>query len=233
MHTIRSRLLWPFLPIGIVLGALAVVVGMLIAIRGLPGSNAEAQATPPGRNIRRYAEQQDVDADLERFAGEIAGIRIAPRPDLLGRLDECPSGFEQDPAGAPTAGALTPFPSVLPPPARLTESVGVRCGKEFVSTEASYSVPGDLDAGRLGGILHVHRFRGQRVVPLHAPLVRLSASEIEGRPAAVLRPIMQDGYGQAAVVVNEPWGVTFVRATGMTLDELLEVAASLYEGERR
>ncbi|MGE3960127.1 MAG: hypothetical protein AB7F65_00425 [Dehalococcoidia bacterium] len=207
-------------------------VGTFLLTRELidGGGSVTAQSAPSDREPMWYMDEQKADDSLERFDGEMQGIRIAPDLDVSSAVVPCPAGYEQEPSGAPSDNALTPFPPILPPGTELVESIGVSCGADFVSTEASYSVPSDRAMLRLGGGLQVYRFRGEPLARLDAPISRLAEGQVAGYPAVVLRPITDDGYGLSAVIVREDWGLTVVRATGLTENELLRIVESMYQG---
>jgi hypothetical protein len=43
-----------------------------------------------------------------------------------------------------------------------------------------------------------------------------------------VKPTTPEGFGESAIVIAEPWGVTILDAVGMTLGELQKIAEGLY-----
>ncbi len=124
---------------------------------------------------------------------------------------------------------LDPRPAYLPNGTLVDFSVeGMTCAGTPVWIEVTYYVPGGREwDGRFGGDFSVFRFVGERQFGLDYPTGRIVETTVGDSSAALSPPLSSDGYGQSAVVVNEPWGLTIVRAKGITQDELLRIAGSL------
>lgn len=156
----------------------------------------------------------------------INGIEIRPGP-----TPSEPCDGERDWSHAETAfdTNLDPRPGSLPAGTvpSLTPLEGMTCDGAPHWSEANYTLPGPEDGGRWGGSLSVFRFRGEPAFHLDHPTDRLEPAEIGSRAAIVSPPLTEDGFGPSAVLINETWGLTVVRADGLTLEELMNVAASL------
>ncbi len=60
------------------------------------------------------------------------------------------------------------------------------------------------------------------------PAKDFTAGSVAGRKAIFVKPTTPEGFGESAIVIAEPWGVTILDAVGMTLGELQKIAEGLY-----
>jgi hypothetical protein len=162
----------------------------------------------------------------------IAGIKIGPR--LVPRGGPC----EGTPSSAPNTGPIseaqtsgTPLevsPKFLPPGTEKLWTLAGECRGTLASVEVQLFVPADIPSGRFGGALNIFRFRGELEFGLDLPAERMAEGKIAGRPAVLVSPITDSGFGESAVVIQEDFGLTVIRATGVRLQELIQIGESLY-----
>lgn len=217
----RARLL------GFSLTAIAITALTFVAFRELAaGPTADAEPAIQ-REPLWYQAEQERDDGIERFDGTILGIRIGPAVDGRESLITCSGNYQQT-TDVPDVGAiLSPLPSYIPPDTERIETSAVLCLGEVVSAEARYSMKADRSAGRLGGQLQIYRFKGTREFRFDAAANRVNEMTIGNTQAVVVEPITVEGYGRSAVFISEPWGLTTIRASGITISELLRIAESL------
>jgi hypothetical protein len=68
---------------------------------------------------------------------------------------------------------------------------------------------------------------GERGFPQDAPAERVSAGKVQGRPAVVIRPLTEEGFGRTWVVFTTKNGMIVLDARDMPLDEALKIAEGI------
>ncbi len=184
-----------------------------------------AQADPA--NDLWYWALLEAEEQKPRPDGVIAGIQVGPNVDIpiaaCQAADAAVAAFEDA-----TASVLDVRPTYLPAGTEMSAiaPMAARCGETLVWAEQEWFVPPDPESGRYGGYLIVYRSRDRGVV-LDYAADRLGRTNIGGRPAVVIQPLTEDGFGNSSIVINEPFGVTIIHASGITGSDLLLVAESL------
>lgn len=211
---------------------LASVVSVAFGLGLLMNTTPTAEAEPPSeRGPQWYRALVADDAAAPRADLVLSGIRVGP--GVIHSVSGCDgSAPTVVPLEAIASTALDIAPGYLPPG---TEAVGdppfaVRCGNSTLTAEAYFWVPPDRSNGRFGGAMDIFRFRGDQAFGLPQPTSRISARSVANKPAVVVRPLTADGFGDTAILIAEPWGLTVVRADGLPLSEVLRIAESIYEG---
>lgn len=172
------------------------------------------------------------------FDGTLNGIRIGPdvSPDnsfceSIGAGDDASRGhvpFEES-AGTPVEIS----PAFLPQDSSMDDNDAFQCGGVVIHAEAEFTVPPDLSVPRAGGFLYISRSRGTNQVEVGLAIAarRASAGQIAGRPAVVFEPVLPEGLGTSAIVIDEPFGTTVLVADGLPGADLRAIAESLYAQE--
>lgn len=126
------------------------------------------------------------------------------------------------------ATELDPRPALLPEGATAgnVQPYGVYCGDILVGAVLEVDIPPRDEPVRYGGLVSVYRNRSKQAV-LDYAADRLSLISVGDRPSVLVEPLTEDGFGNSAVVINEAFGVTIVRADGVTTSELLSIVTSL------
>lgn len=215
------------LKFGTAVSALALVaaIGFTATRHFMPVQPAESE---PVRQPWWYVDVQKADDQHPRLDATIADIRLGPSVDMTNKLVNCPTGYEQAAPGYVVPTETSAAPEYLPSTAESTSSGAVLCNGQVVAAEADYSILGDRATGRLGGRLQIYRFRGERLFQIDVPQDRTRQGTVAGRAAVIVSPVTEDGWGLSAIFVYEPWGLTTLRVYGMTEQELVRVAESLY-----
>lgn len=175
-------------------------------------------------------EAEDVKPRLDTT---VNGIRIGPgleRGDTFCDSIDAASADERGQVDfARTRSSEIAINPVFPREAVLVRGEAAQCGGVVNHVEAEYFVTPDLSIPRWGGPVVVIRSRDALAAGLSFPSDRASAEAIAGYDAVLLRPITTDGFGPSAVIVKDEFGLTIIEAEGLTADEVLAVARSLYE----
>lgn len=186
-----------------------------------------AEPLPEGRKPWWYVPIVERDDTLPRFDGVLSGIRLGP--DVERQLSACEVGWRSIAASETLESELAISPAYLPSGSHLTELTrSVACGDVVASNEAVYSVPPDPTTGRFGGTIQIYRFKGDRAFRFDYPEARTRAGAVGRCPAVIVAPLTADGFGGSAIVIDESWGLTLVRADGLTAVDLARVAEGLY-----
>lgn len=115
-----------------------------------------------------------------------------------------------------------PVPSWLPSGAwAYAGEWGGGCGNRVDVIERRITL---LPAGT--EIVIVRQF-GFKAILTDASEERVTAGTIKGKQAAFIAPVTSDGYGNAEILIAEPFGLTRVRSIDVPFDTLKRVAESL------
>jgi hypothetical protein len=175
--------------------------------------------------LEREAQKPPIDESL-------AGVRVGPQ--RVPKVGSCDAVGPTSPRTGPVSESQTKgsplevSPTYLPSGTEKLWILAGECGGVLASVEVQYFVPADVPAGRFGGHLNIYRFRGEPEFTLTHSAERVSVGEVKGRPAVLASPITDDGFGDSAVIVREDFGLTVIRASGITMDEVLKIAEGLY-----
>lgn len=218
----RGRGLLLVLAISILAGASS----FLAAERLLPQSEAAAQ-TNEGRGPWRWVPLKDEEAAEPRTPRTINGITVSPDALSWGRA--CEPDLLNDGTAEDIADTVLDIQlGYLPPGTKLEEGpIVLNCGSRPLSVGYVFYVPTDRDLGRFGGGLTVIRFEGERSFRLDRSSARLRGTTVGDRDAILAPPLTTDGFGSSAILIHEPYGLTVIRADGITEGELRRIAESI------
>lgn len=181
-----------------------------------------------------YEEIQRERATKPRLDVVINGIEVGPGVSRSGGPCEGLAGDSPErltrPYSSAAAGPLSIEPKFLPPgsvPDREREVV-VYCRGQLALATRDFSVPADREIPRYGGWIVIVRFVGDKRANLNLPEEDFSPGEIAQRPAVLVKPATADGFGESAILIAEPFGLTILHGMGISLSELQKVAESLY-----
>lgn len=212
-------------------------VGILLAVGlGVGSFFAAYQLWPDGG---RTEAEPDIRLEWERirleeaakpkFEGVVNGIRLyGPDADAaVQRESPCnyvkPEELEyvtmSDVAGTP----MEIIPTYLPAGAEEVDPMWppMVCRGILASVERQWLVRGK------GVDIFIYRRQGEHATATEASPERVSAGTVSGRPAALIKPLTPEGYGQSAVIVAEDFGITIVSAFGLPLEETIKIAEGL------
>lgn len=228
-------------------GLLTISVISFLAVRQYAGPtavvaqepNGTATALPDGRDPFWYVEVEQAEKARPRFIGQIGAIPVSPTEE---EVDAC--GDLRGP-GARAAGTtledaasrepgLDPRPHELPAGTALVPgegAYGIDCEGEIVFTATAFEFGVSADSS-YGGWLNVFRQRGAATARLDVAADRVSKVVVGSRPALLVEPLSKDGFGSSYVVIDEPWGMTYIESFGLTAEQLLAVADSLPSEEQ-
>jgi len=213
----------------LVLVLTAAGTGAFVALR--PGGGGEEAAAGPRRELKPFWYVPIVEEELRRPRADLVvnGIHVGPNSGRRGG----PCAVHGNPVYVgpeEVAGSeLDISPSYLPPGTKFLEMEAVACGGQLSTVVSRYWVEPDPVSMRFGGNLRFVRYRGEHYAELYVAADRVEAGTVKGRPAVFVRPLTDDGFGESFVIVAEDFGITFIEGNGITFDELLRVAESLYK----
>lgn len=204
------------------------LVSFLVTREQQPGAEVGAEGPPATRDAFWYRELAQDFANASRAPRTINGILLGDN-SVLSKTTVCSGERDWGNPEAAFGTDLDPRPTHLPiGTTGINDIEGMTCDGDPTWVEVTYRVPGGREwDGRFGGDLSVYRFRGEPQFWLDYPTARLEGRTIAGRSAVVSPPLSDDGFGPSAIVIREPWGLTVVRADGITLDELVKVAEGI------
>ena len=200
-------------------------------------TNEEPTPAAGNQTPSAFVAPQQTRTAAPKFEQVINGIHAGPMTQRRGGpcagLNSGP-GLREAPYAENTRAAeaanLPISPKYLPPGTTSDPSrdVVVFCQDSLAAAGRDFYVPSDRSSGRYGGFLLIRRWIGEPYALVDLPAEDFSAATILGRPGLTVKPLTSDGYGDSAVVVRDSAGVTVLYGRGLTLQELLRVAESLY-----
>lgn len=201
-----------------------------------PGGEVESYCLPEPLEPWWYVPLVEQELLKPRADVVINGIHVGPNSVQPGGPCLKPDPglpLEQRVRSADAAAGteLEISPSYLPPKTHLVYGEAGWCSageSGLARVEKVFQVGADPNVMRFGGVLIIARVRGERYADSQIAIERLKAGTILGRPAVIGEPITKSGLGPSEVIIAEPFGVTIVRANGLTLDELIRIAEGLY-----
>ncbi len=226
----------------IALGLVFATASFLVTRQFQPAQRVEAEppvtSLPPldpetgePRGYLWFIPALRADEAEPRFDGEVSGLRIGPDVErVLPSWLPCltPNDLTRIVAPGIAAGALIDVvPDHLPVNARLEEEELMFCGDVPVTAMTTYTFPASSESSAWGGRVSIFRAVGGHQLPQQWAADRVHAAQIAGRPAVIVSPITSDGWGTAAIYLREPWGFTSIESTGLTTEELIQIANSL------
>jgi len=200
-----------------------------VTLTPTPGATLTAFPTPTlPAALAELERLRQEEASKPKFEGTLNGIRFYPAdaPAAVQRMDAC-SGAKAEEVQHPdiSAVASTPMeivPTYLPEGAEegpATFDPVVACGGTVVRVERRWVIPGK------GDFFIIH-WQGEHAVASDVPLDRLSPATVSGKPAVLVKPLVE-GYDYSTVYVAEDFGVTLVAAFGLSLVETVKIAEGL------
>lgn len=255
LERLRLRRPWQaYLTVGLVVGVLSAsgfIVGRWVV--GLDSAEADPSVpadkagsgpreVPPGPNETPvpgstpdttrpfwYVPYENQDRLTPKFHGTINGIEVGrasgPAPSCAGVSIKPDfdvvrgSAFQIQVSALPKGVALAGPPQIAQCPD----------GRIIWMTFELNVVPGTPGANEGGGGITVWRWADVRWIPQEAPAERWKPSSIAGRPAVVLRPVL-DNVGQSAIVVADDatGGSTTLLGVSVSPGLIQQVAEALY-----
>jgi hypothetical protein len=91
----------------------------------------------------------------------------------------------------------------------------------------TFLVERDFEVRPAGGMLLISRTSQPFFVGFPVSRDRLQATTLAGRPAVLVRPLTEEGFGGAAVIVRLRGSIVRVQSDTLPLNELVQVAASM------
>ena len=182
----------------------------------------------------------EADEEEPRFDGTINGIRIGPDVTrTLNDISPCRESANEEgiaelvDAVAARGTPLEVAPRYLPAGTSVfnedQERAG-RCGDVIITAGREYVTQPDVVGGRWSAsIVIVRMVVSPPMTALSVAESRVRSATIAGRPAVIVDPFTADGFGDSAVVIREPWGITLIQANGLPTSEIVQIAESLYE----
>ncbi len=213
----------------------------------LPGPDVtpEPGSTPDTSVPYWYVPYQNADNKLPRADQEVAGVLVGPTAAIqVAYPERCDSGGYVSDFSKVASSPLSIAPSFLPAQASVDFQEATDCDDFVLTHELIYFVhpedgvetrirSGEVDffESEHGGQIRVFRARvSAPAFPLDVPTARWTAGTVAGHPAALARPILDGGYGEAAVVVWDAASGVMTAVVGhdRPLSELLQFAEGLY-----
>jgi hypothetical protein len=182
---------------------------------------------PPLAELERLRQEE---ASKPKFEGVLNGIRIyspdapaeeQPKTACTGAK---PEEVEHPDMSAAVGTPLEIVPTYLPAGAEESDPTFVPvvvCRGVVARVERSWWIPGKGD-------FRIIRRQGEHAAAIAVPAERLSQATIGGKPAVVVKPLVE-GYDSAAVYLAEDFGMTVVSgaALGLSMDEMVKIAEGL------
>lgn len=197
-----------------------------------PGATPLPGATPNTREPGWYVPYLNADSKKPQFQGRLAGIDIRPFDSSVPAEDAggCPPGtstlrelssedLNKESIGI-RLGNLAGATSPVGPP------VALECDGRLVTLRQFFDVSPGQGGGAGAGSLKVFRSSVGHRFWLPAPADRWSPGVVAGRPAAVLKPVV-DTVGTSAVILSEGQGYTALVGEGVTVEFLQLVAEEI------
>jgi hypothetical protein len=207
----------------------------------LPGRDErpKARTTPDTKRPFWGVPYRAEDAAKPRVDLQVEGIMVGPHVAVAPGSRWCePGEAEWLPAEGADQSQLRIKPSYLPAGAVLDRARAIACKGVVVSVEHDYVIPaeegfqdrvarGQLSwfEGRHGGAFSISKRLAE--FPAYASGIaaeRWSGGRVAGLPAALGRPILDEGFGDAAVVVWDDPLELVVSGTELRLAELRKIA---------
>lgn len=189
----------------------------------------EAVATPSiPAGLERWLRLRQEEAAKPRFEGVVNGIRLYPTDaePAVQRKDACTGsggqGAEDVPMSAVAGTPMEIVPTYLPAGAEEIHDVfgPTVCKGVLVHVERRWVIRDK------GANVVIYRWQGEHATPIDAPAERVSAATVGGKPAVVVKPLVE-GYDYAAVYLAEDFGITTVVGDGLSLEETIKIAEGL------
>jgi hypothetical protein len=182
------------------------------------------QATPTPISRAELERLRLEDAAKPKFEGVLSGIHIYPTSfDAPQRKWACsdakPDEVQHVSLDAVAGTPMDIVPTYLPPGAEelSTTLPPAICKGTVAYVEREWTIqPG-------GGDVFIARRQGERAIDWDAPVERIEATTVAGKPAVLVKPLLErDDY--AGVIMVEDFGITVVRVFGLPFDETLKIA---------
>jgi hypothetical protein len=184
---------------------------------------------PPSASGQLDSRDRAVAAEFAkpRFSGEINGIEVRLGAQVEIPTETCSPGNSSNVPIERADGSVVDFKTnYLPEGAGRANSWAVECQGNYILTFSEWS----LTAPDIGAAtLLITRFvSSNRPFDFDSSADRVSAGEINGKPAVFIEPVLPDeGYGPAGIAIAEDFGITLVTSINLTFDELRRVAEAV------
>ena len=201
------------------------------------GATPEPGETPDPAHPETLIKWVNRDSSLPRLDQVVAGISVGPNAERGGG----PCMTKRPPVDlefSRAAGSQVDIqPRFMPEGAELRTSGAVQCGDEVAIAEVFYRLPvaddilGRVAAGERywdlprGGSIQILRLIGRPAEASSIAAERWYAGSVAGYPAAIGRPILDEGLGDCEVMIYGDGVLTVVRTTNISLAVTLQIAA--------
>jgi hypothetical protein len=179
---------------------------------------------PPLAELERLRQEE---ASKPKFEGVLNGIRLYPSDakDIPAPKWAC-SNSSSDDVQHPDISAVAGTPLEIIPtylPAGAEETIPAAypptvCKGTVAHVEREWIIP--------NGDFFIDRYQGEHAFSVDAPAQRILAATIRGRPAVVVKPLVE-GYDRSTVIVAEDFGFTVVSGFGLSTEETIKIAEGL------
>jgi hypothetical protein len=216
-----------------------------ISVTATPGNIATPtpNETPDFSEPGWYRKWLAQDETLPRANVVVNGIEVGPtvrRSNTLCDGDNRPVSI--NPEEAQSSRVAIRF-GYMPEGSEVQFSDAIACQDQPAAYEVRVDLPAlesqefkrRLDAGESyfelphGGGFSVYRMIGAPAFESGIPVERWSAGEIANLPAAIGRPILEDGFGNSAVIIHQGGVLTVVRGSHISLTELIRITEGLFQ----
>ena len=213
-------------------------------IRGASLSTPEAGEVPDFTKPGWFLKWDNQDALRERrdivVNGFSVGPNVAPQQGIPCDEEDPPSYVDFDLA---RSSRVAVEPSYLPFELSMRDGTAVSCGGEVVLTAVLLELPqigsdvaltDRVRAGEnyfdlpRGGSLEILRIVAEPAWSSSIPPERWASGTIAGFPAAIGRPIIDDGYGDSEILIYADGVLTLVRGNNVSLGDMIRVAEGLF-----
>ena len=191
-----------------------------------PTPEERVEPTPTPNPVLELERLRQEEAAKPKFDGVLNGIRLYPSDakDIPAPEWAC-TGAKPEEVEHPDMSAIagTPLeiaPTYLPAGA---EEIPPSFGPTICKGIAAFVQRDWVIRGK--GDFYIIRYQGEHAVEVDAAADRLSAATVAGKPAVLVKPLLE-GYDYSTVILAEDFGHTTV-AGFLPLDEIVKIAEGL------
>ena len=213
-------------------------------VRGSSLSTPEPGETPDPTQPDWYLKWVHQDGMRERRDIVVNGFSVGPgvQPQQGTPCDER-NGPQATDFNSAQASRVAIHPSYLPFGLSVTDGSAVSCGDEIALNVVLMELPqvDDVDlisrtkrgedyfALPRGGSIEILRVVAEPAWSSSIPPERWMPGTIAGLPAAIGRPLIDEGFGDSEILIHGDGVLTLVRASNLSLADLLKIAEGLFE----
>lgn len=208
---------------------------------GIENATPAPGETPDPTRPELLIKWVNQDAKLPRFDQRINGIEVGPTVQRRGGPCETQRPPVQVDFDQSRGTRVEISPRFLPAGATIRSTLAIMCGQEVAFAEVVYALPvaDDLNE-RLargesywdiprGGTIQIMRFIGEPAEASSIAAARWQAGSINGFPAAIGHPILDEGLGDAEVLVYAGGVLTVVRTGNLSIDTAIAIASGVVQ----